>query len=182
MFSQPVKERDAPGYKSIILQPQDLKSIRSAISAGNKAGAAIVANLEDNGEQNVTLPISEDLVPPKGIVNNAQLEKELMHIFANAIMFNPDPNRGLGKLFEIIPSVEESTSGAADNYDFDENRVAKDTKAMFADVEKIVEEMRSAERRSEEAKGEAEDADEVDELAGGDVDHGGSVAKRRRRA
>lgn len=39
-FAAPVKERDAPGYKTLILRPQDLKSIRSAITAGHRAATA----------------------------------------------------------------------------------------------------------------------------------------------
>src|SRR5439155_16763993 len=42
IFSGPVKEKDAPGYKDLIYRPQDLKSIKSAIAAGGKAVAAAV--------------------------------------------------------------------------------------------------------------------------------------------
>ncbi|KAI9737264.1 MAG: hypothetical protein M1818_005797 [Claussenomyces sp. TS43310] len=190
-FALPIKERDAPGYKNVILRPQDLKSIRMAVAAGNKAGAAVAATMDDHGQTNMMLPISEDLVPPRGIVNNAQLEKELMRIFANAVMFNPDPNRGFGTAFEVEAPVAEESAAAAgggggaggssmDKYDFDEDGVVKDTRAMFADVEEIVGEMRSAERRRSEDMGEVEE-DEVDELAG-DGEHGGGAVKRRRRA
>ncbi|KAI9804711.1 MAG: hypothetical protein M1825_001079 [Sarcosagium campestre] len=47
----------------------------------------------------LVIPASEDVVPPKGIVNSAQLEKEVMRMFANAVMFNPDPARGFGRGF-----------------------------------------------------------------------------------
>jgi hypothetical protein len=177
-FALPIKERDAPGYKDVILRPQDLKSIRSSIIAGNKAGTAIVASsMEDTGQASFSLSISEDLIPPRGIVNNAQLEKELMHMFANAIMFNLDPDRGFGRAFPA--DATKAPEPGMDNYEVDENGVVKDTRAMFADVEKIVGEMRSAERRSEQSV-EVED-EEMDELAG-DGEQGGSVAKRRRRA
>jgi len=176
-FAHPVKERDAPGYRNLILRPQDLKSIRSAITAGNRAAAAVVP--DDAGQSSLLLPISEDLVPPKGIINYAQLEKELMRMFANAIMFNADPDRGVGR-----PSggrrikADELEKGG---YQFDEDRVVKDTRAMFADVERILDGLRSAERRSEEVV-EGDD-DEADELAG-DTEGGGSgtAAKRRRKA
>jgi hypothetical protein len=177
-FALPIKERDAPGYKDIITRPQDLKSIRTALVSGNKCGVAAAATLNDQGQASMLLPISEDLIPPKGIVNNAQLEKELMRMFANAIMFNPDPNRGFGRAFEVKRSIEGSNG--SENYQLDENGVVKMTRAMFSDAEKIVGEMRSAERRSEGLNVEAED-DEIDELAG-DGDHGGSLVKRRRRA
>ena len=35
------------------------------------------------------LPLSTDVIPPKAIVNSGQLEKEVMRMFANAVMFNP---------------------------------------------------------------------------------------------
>lgn len=181
-FALPIKERDAPGYRDIILRPQDLKSIRAALVSGSRCGAAAAtatAVIGDQGQASMPLPISEDLIPPKSIVNNAQLEKELMRMFANAIMFNPDPNRGLGSVFEVKQSIEGS--GGPENYGLDENRVVTMTRDMFSDAEKIVGELRSAERRSEGLQVEAEE-EEMDELAG-DGDHGGgSVAKRRRRA
>lgn len=37
LFSNPVRDRDAEGYSDIIKRPQDLKSIRTAITAGNRA-------------------------------------------------------------------------------------------------------------------------------------------------
>jgi hypothetical protein len=181
IFAQPIKERDAPGYKHLILRPQDLKSIRAAINTGYKAGLATVSTMGDQGQASMMLPISEEIIPPKGIVNNAQLEKELMRMFANAIMFNHDPNRSLGKAFEVTPSIEETAGG--EGYEVDENGVVRETIAMYADVEKIVGEMRSAEWRKEEelGGGEAEE-DEVDQLAGEGDSAMGGLPKRRRRA
>ncbi|KAI9642831.1 hypothetical protein NHQ30_008564 [Ciborinia camelliae] len=199
-FANPVKERDAPGYKDLILRPQDLKSIRTAITTGHKAAAAVAAaqaTPDDQGQSSAWLPISEDLIPPKGIINYAQFEKELMRMFANAIMFNPDPDRGFGKVFES--KRKESERGAV--YEIDENSLVKDTRAMFMDVEKDIGALRSAERRSEEAA-EREalggpwgirytshqvevDDDEVDELAGdgnGGTGTAGGAAKRRKKA
>ena len=179
-FALPIKERDAPGYSKVILRPQDLKSIRVAINAGYKVGLAIASTMGDQGQASMLLPISEDLIPPKGIVNNAQLEKELIRIFSNAIMFNHDPHRSLGKAFEAAKSIEESTG--AEKYEVDENQLVNDTRAMYTDVEKIVGEMRSAERRQEGVPvGEAEE-DEADELAGDAEAATGSIVKRRRRA
>jgi hypothetical protein len=134
----------------------------------------------------VWLPISEDLIPPKGIINYAQLEKELMRVFANAVMFNPDPDRGLGRKWQGI----EKGKGDIVGYEIDEDTVVKDTRAMFADVEKVVGSLRSAERRGEEMRESSiaranGDDDEVDELAGDGENHTGntgSVAKRRRKA
>ena len=101
LFARPLTEREAPGYKELIYRPQDLKSIKGAIVAGSRAlgsATATSASAADSGGggASVHVPISADVIPPRGIVNSAQLEKELMRVFANAVMFNPDPQRGLG--------------------------------------------------------------------------------------
>ncbi|CZR68008.1 related to tpa inducible protein [Phialocephala subalpina] len=184
-FAAPVKERDAPGYKSLILRPQDLKSIRSAITAGHRAATAAAPVDMNPSATSTWLPISEDIIPPKGIINYAQFEKELMRMFANAVMFNADPDRGLGRRWHGIGKDRGDNVG----YEIDEDGVVKDTRAMFADVEKIISSLRSAERRSEEmressmARGNV-DEDEVDELAADDDSHVGNTGtvKRRRKA
>lgn len=161
MFSHPIRERDAPGYKTIVLSPTDLKSIRAAITAGNKAAAAAAAALP-GGEQvtsSVWLPISEELVPPRGIINSSQLERELVHMFSNAIMYNLDPHRGPGTAF--MKGSGRGGKGANDHgqgghgagsadpgflgYAVDENSVVNDTQAMFAEVDKLLMELRSTE-------------------------------------
>jgi hypothetical protein len=141
-FAAPVKERDAPGYKNIVLRPQDLKSIKSAILAGHRAATEKEKSMGEGSkaESTIWLPISEDLIPPKGIINSSQLEKELMRMFANAIMFNPDPDRGFG---EKLDGSKDKQGG--EGYEIDEDGVVKDTKAMFADVEKIIAGLRSSE-------------------------------------
>lgn len=118
VFAKPLTERDAPGYKDLVLRPQDLKSIKTAVSKGSRAAIAAIEALglteDENDETQEHIrdeagqgPVgngfylvkkSDDLEPPKGIVNAAQLEMELMRIFANAIMFNPLPRteRGFG--------------------------------------------------------------------------------------
>ncbi len=185
-FSHPVKERDAPGYTKIILRPQDLASIRKAISAGGRAAAAAAPEDLPASTTSAWLPISEDIIPPKGIINYAQLEKELMRMFANAIMFNADPDRGLGRRWQ--QGIGKS-KGDIIGYEIDEDGVVKDTKAMFADVEKTVGNLRSAERRSEEIRESsmvraAVEDDDADELAGDADSHVGntSTVKRRRKA
>ena len=161
IFAAPVKEKDAPGYRDIICQPQDLKSIKAAIANGSKAVAAYNApdnsagspgqagsNTPSSAKANTTLwiPRNPDVVPPKGIVNSAQLEKELMRMFANAVMFNPDPDRGFGKFFRN----SEGDAGEADILEDDERGgVVKDTREMFEHVEKIVSDWRAAERTTE---------------------------------
>lgn len=190
LFAVPLKPKDAPGYHDRVLRPQDLKSIRSAIVAGAKAGNALLATMEDTGAASISLPISEDLIPPKGIVNNAQLEKELTRLFANAIMYNPDTKRGLGDSFKKPSDDKEGGRTGTEGWRVDEDKIVKDTRIMFEDVGRIVQEMRSAERRSEDISdndraGSAAvhgtgDEDDVDELAGeGDV--GAGTYKRRRR-
>lgn len=204
MFAAPITNRLAAGYPTIILRPQNLKTIKSAIAAGHRAATAAVPDDVPSAQSSVWLPISEDLTPPKGIINYAQLEKELMRMFANAIMFNADPDRGLGGWCEEMKGRGKK---GGEGYEIDEDGVVKDTTAMYADVEKIVGSLRSAERRSEEMMGTAgmrvgsvvressvplrdssvmgEGEDEPDELAG-DADAGlsntGTVAKRRRKA
>ncbi len=94
LFSMPVRERDAEGYGSMIRRPTDLKTIKAAIAAGAKAvNAAVEAAAEEQPAaaqaSALLLPWGPELVPPRGIVNSAQLERELMRMFANAVMFNP---------------------------------------------------------------------------------------------
>ncbi|KAF2834627.1 hypothetical protein M501DRAFT_904174, partial [Patellaria atrata CBS 101060] len=114
MFSQPVKEKDAEGYRDMVRRPQDLKSIRTAIVAGSKvvsaaaSGDTPVANSPGGSGGNVILPISPELVPPKGIVNAAQLEKEVMRMLANAVMFNPGEDGVVKDAREMFDTVEES--------------------------------------------------------------------------
>lgn len=161
MFSHPIRERDAPGYKTIVLSPTDLKSIRAAITAGNKAAAVAAAALPEGeqGTSSVWLPISEELVPPRGIINSSQLERELVHMFSNAIMYNLDPHRGPGTAF--MKGSGRGGKGANDHgqgghgaggadpgflgYAVDENSVVNDTQAMFAEVDKLLMELRSTE-------------------------------------
>jgi hypothetical protein len=129
LFANPVKERDAEGYADIIRRPQDLKSIRAAIMAGSRAVAAATAGSAESpagtpgvgtpnagastpgassasGTGMVPLPWSVDLVPPKGIVNGAQLEQELCRMFANAVMFNPGNEGVVRDTREMFESVE----------------------------------------------------------------------------
>lgn len=114
LFSNPVREKDAEGYSDIIKRPQDLKTIRMAITAGNRAVNAATASdsfASSTSSQRevggiVMLPVSEDLVPPKAIVNSAQLEKEVMRMFANAVMFNPGDDEVVQDAREMADSVE----------------------------------------------------------------------------
>ncbi|KHJ35996.1 putative wd domain containing protein [Erysiphe necator] len=148
MFANPIKEKDAPGYRNIILRPQDLKSIRIAITAGHRAALAAAPDDLKSNATSVWLPISEELIPPKGIINYAQLEKELMRMFANAIMFNADPRRGFVPLWQ--DAAERYKEGAF-GYSFDEDSVVKGTRDMFAAVEKKVSDLRSVERKREKS-------------------------------
>ncbi|KAK2593355.1 hypothetical protein QQS21_008930 [Conoideocrella luteorostrata] len=189
MFATCVRERDAPGYRQIVLQPQDITSIRAAIKQGNKAAVQAASSLSggDPGTASVWLPMSEDLVPPKGIINSAQLERELVHMFCNAIMYNPDPNRGPGAAFlKRNRDEEEEIVG----YHVDENGVVKNTRSMFVEVEKLLGDLRSAEKergapppsatRQASVTTPADDtAEDEDELAG-DGNTATSVVKRRR--
>jgi hypothetical protein len=132
--------------------------------------------------------LSEDLVPPKGIINSAQLERELVHMFCNAIMYNPDPDRGPGPAFlRRSRDEEEEVVG----YHLDENGVVKNTRSMFVEVEKLLGDLRSAEkergappppsatRQASVATPADDTAEDEDELAG-DGNTAASVVKRRR--
>ncbi|KAL7933476.1 hypothetical protein V8C35DRAFT_304504 [Trichoderma chlorosporum] len=191
MFATALREKDAPNYRQIVLQPQDITSIRSAIKAGNKAALQAAASLPggDPGTASLWLPISDDLVPPRGIINSAHLERELVHMFCNAIMYNPDPDRGPGPAFmRRSQSDEEEIVG----YRLDENGVVKNTQSMFLEVEKLLGDLRAAEKdrgippisttRQGSVATPAEDtAEEEDELAGdGDSASASGTAKRRR--
>lgn len=134
IFAKPLSERDAPGYKSLVHRPQDLKSIKAAINKGSRAAIAAIEEVEskDENDDDEATPtptpkmpaapantnassegpvgngfylvrVTDDLVPPKGIVNSSQLEMELVRMFANAVMFNPLPTseRGFGRSLRL---------------------------------------------------------------------------------
>lgn len=163
IFTKPLTERDAPGYRDLIYRPQDLKSIKSSISQGSKslAAATEAANTPvADGESPVPntgtpsknavlmLQKTDDVIPPKAIVNSAQLEKELIRMFANAVMFNPIPQRGFGPAF---PMIADGGSGKRQFVpEPDEGGIIKDTLEMFEDVEQAVTRWRAAERTADE--------------------------------
>ncbi|KAI1136557.1 hypothetical protein F5Y05DRAFT_390157 [Hypoxylon sp. FL0543] len=193
MFAHPVKPRTAPGYFEIVLRPQDLKGIQKAITAGSKAAAAAVATMPDvePNATNVWLPISVDLVPPRGIINIAQLERELVHMFANAIMYNPDPYRGFGPSFlrsNRRASLEDDGEDYR-GYEVDENGVVKDTRSMFGEVEKLLSDLRNeVERNAPPPTGVPPSASRSLSVAGGEAntaeddtdEQAGDGSKRRR--
>ncbi|KAL4910095.1 hypothetical protein BDW74DRAFT_48167 [Aspergillus multicolor] len=153
MFAKPLTEREAPGYRDLIYRPQDLKSIKSSISQGSKALAAATEAANTpvaDGESPVPskstihmLPKTEDVIPPKAIVNSAQLEKELIRMFANAVMYNPIPQRGFGPAFPMAP--EGGSGHRQHTSESDEGGIVKDTIEMFEEVEQAVTTWRSAE-------------------------------------
>ncbi|KAJ5133270.1 hypothetical protein N7526_004635 [Penicillium atrosanguineum] len=162
IFAKPIGERDAPGYHDLIYRPQDLKSIKSAVHQGSKAVVAAteaVSTPAGDGESPapavgtpskhnaLMLPKTEDLVPPKGIVNSSQLEKEFIRMFANAIMYNPAAERGFGPAFPMISDrgTRESTQSEGD-----EGGIIQDSMEMFEDVEQAVKRWRAAERTADE--------------------------------
>ncbi|KAJ5565586.1 hypothetical protein N7535_007224 [Penicillium sp. DV-2018c] len=163
IFAKPIGERDAPGYHDLIYRPQDLKSIKSAIHQGSKAvaiAAESVSTPAADGESPapggtpsskggiLMLPKSEDFLPPKGIVNSAQLEKELIRMFANAIMFNPIPQRGFGPAFPM--STDRGSRESTQMGDADEGGIIQDSLEMFEDVQQAVTRWRAAERTADE--------------------------------
>ena len=132
LFSNPVRDRDAHGYSDMIRRPQDMKSIKAAITAGGRAvNAAATATDESlagsaarDSSSVLLLPVAEELVPPRGIVNSAQLEREVMRMFANAVMFNP----GEGDVVHDAREMYESAAVSIANF-----RSAERTAAAEAD-------------------------------------------------
>ncbi|KAL9004811.1 MAG: hypothetical protein Q9188_002376 [Gyalolechia gomerana] len=231
IFAKPLTEREAPGYHSLIYRAQDLKSIKQAITNGNRALISLIdRDREDNdsgggNRDRDTIPIAgasesdmrvwvkknEEIVPPKGIVNSAQLEREIMRVFANAVMFNPDPNRSFGPAFRTrarwrerhVPARfsgngdEEEEEGSGDEKAVEEAWVVRDAREMFEDVERVVAGWRAAEKAAEEAaavkmgmgtgKVKVREEEEADELAGeesgvvGEEEVGVERAGKRRR-
>ncbi|KAI9723831.1 MAG: hypothetical protein M1828_004081 [Chrysothrix sp. TS-e1954] len=165
LFATPVTDRQAEGYSSFIKRPQDLKSIRAALAAGQRAVAA--AAMTQAGDSpgsakdstTVVLERSKEVIPPKAIVNAAQLEQELMRMFANAVMFAPG----------------------------DDDEMVIDTRDMVESVDKYLAEWRAAESRlgmtdaSVNSMGSVQ-GDEGTELGDGEgsVGSGGRATKRRR--
>lgn len=208
MFAAPIRERDAPGYHKVVKHPQDLKTIRAAINHGNRAAAQAAAALPegDPGTSSVWLPRTEELVPPKSIINSGQLDRELAHMFSNAIMYNPDPYHGPGPAFLQDVDRDDSQDGGThqDNvlgYKVDEFGVVNDARAMFVEVEKLLSELRSAEiQRSAPPGGLAtgtstrqasvqgghgtenikDEGDDGDEQTGTETETVGGAVKRRR--
>ena len=165
IFAKPLSERDAPGYHDLIYRPQDLKSIKSAVHLGSKAVAAATeavstpagdgdspapaAGTPSKSNNVLMMPKTVDVLPPKGIVNSAQLEKELIRMFANAIMFNPVPERGFGPAFPLTNDRGSRESTQASDGD-GEGGIIQDTREMFEDVEQEITRWRAAERTTDE--------------------------------
>lgn len=117
LFANPVTAR-TKGYYDDIRRPTDFKSIRIQIGVGSRAVAAAAATEANAGSPSganstaadagttVSLPYSTDLEPPKAIVNAAQLEQELMRMFANAVMFNEGDDGVVADTREMFGSVE----------------------------------------------------------------------------
>lgn len=137
-FTTAVRAKDAEGYYDIIKRPTDLKSIQKAIATGAKQVAAAASDTPvgspGGGGGVVELPTTLDYMPPKSIVNAAQLEKELMRMFVNAVMFNPG-----------------------------EDGVVEDAREMFETVQRSVSNWRNVERGSGSGRTEAEDTPTVEE-------------------
>ena len=200
MFAKPLTEREAPGYKDIIYRPQDLKSIKAAIGFGSRALAAMddtgsPAVGGTKGSATIWVEKNPDIMPPKGIVNSTQLEKEVCRIFANAVMFNPDPKHGLGPAFRTISRLVAAGNENNDDEDGmvveeeDGGGVVRDTREMFETVEKSVSNWRAAERAGEDGRArlrggeETKEESEGDELAGteGTEEEGAGSVKRWRK-
>ncbi|KAF1929257.1 uncharacterized protein M421DRAFT_419778 [Didymella exigua CBS 183.55] len=111
MFATAVKTR---GYHDIIKRPTDLSTIKKALANGAKYVNAMALDTPvgspGSAGATIELPASSDVVPPKAIVNPAQLEKELMRMFVNAMMFNPGEEGVVTDAREMFESVQRSVS------------------------------------------------------------------------
>ncbi|KIV84114.1 hypothetical protein PV11_06086 [Exophiala sideris] len=179
IFAKPLLERDAPGYKELVFRPQDLKSIKAAVSKGGRAALAAIESLEaedrdaeetptknapvsatESGERSLGNGVylvnkTEDLIPPKGIVNSSQLEMELVRMFANAVMFNPLPTseRGFGRSLrlrkrggDVDPNADaDDASSSEEGSPVDEGGIISDAREMFEDVMAAVRKWREVE-------------------------------------
>lgn len=113
MFATAVKAKEAEGYYDIVKRPTDLSTIKKALTNGAKyvtATADTPIGSPGGAGATIELPVSSDVVPPKAIVNPAQLEKELMRMFVNAMMFNPGEEGVVTDAREMFESVQRSVS------------------------------------------------------------------------
>lgn len=137
-FTTAVRAKDAEGYYDIIKRPTDLKSIQKAITNGAKQVAAAASDTPigspGGGGSVVELLVTPEHAPPESIVNAGQLEKELMRMFANALMFNPG-----------------------------EGGVVEDARQMFETVQRSVSNWRNVERGSGGGRKEVEDTPAAEE-------------------
>ncbi|KAG9747790.1 hypothetical protein KCU73_g7260, partial [Aureobasidium melanogenum] len=94
-----------------------LKSIKAAITFGSRAiNAATTTSSVDSpaagtpsnssSSSLVLLDKTVDLIPPRAIVNSSQLEKEVMRMFANAVMFNPGMEGMVQDAREMADDIE----------------------------------------------------------------------------
>jgi hypothetical protein len=115
IFALPVRDRNAEGYSSMIRRPTDLKTIKAAISSGARAINNMVATTDTPvsaagaaGSRDTAvfvLPWSPEMAPPRAVVNSAQLEREVMRMFANAVMFNPGEGDVVADAREMFESA-----------------------------------------------------------------------------
>jgi hypothetical protein len=221
IFAAPVREKDAPGYADLIKRPQDLKSIKTALSAGSKAVAAAVTaggTLSRSGQsildpsaspgqgatpgtKNVSLwiPLTPESQPPKAIVNSIQMERELLRMFANAVMFNPNPDGGLDRFIREKLAMQHQENGdedvdeeAKELEEEEKGRVVNDTREMYADVMEKIADWKAAEHAAEglrwkspppagNGKGKKSKEEEEERAGTEEVDTPGTIVGKRGR-
>ncbi|EGD93629.1 hypothetical protein TESG_01170 [Trichophyton tonsurans CBS 112818] len=134
--------------------PPSTTASASASAAATATAAAAASGAGPSAKSNVLLATkSAELMPPKGIVNSSQLEKELIRMFANAIMFNPTPDHTFGPAFPM--RTDSSSREGTRSAEPDEGGIINDTLEMYEDVEKAISTWRSAERPMDDAGGKA---------------------------
>lgn len=141
LFSTAVRAKDAEGYHEIIKRPTDLKTIQKAIAVGAKTVAAAATDTPTGspggGGGIVELPISSDVTPPKAIVNSAQLEKELMRMFVNAVMFNAGEEGVVEDARQMFEDCQQKISNWRNAERSTGRMEAEDTPPVFEEKEEI---------------------------------------------
>ncbi|KAG7294545.1 hypothetical protein NEMBOFW57_004620 [Staphylotrichum longicolle] len=142
---------DTTADESVTGRPQPARSTKRKL-----CGSAMEQIVHHRSANMFAAPIREKDAPGyQSIINSSQLDRELAHMFSNAIMYNPDPHHGPGPAFVKDTEEDDATAATASitadsgvlGYKVDEFGVVNDARAMFAEVEKLLSELRSREVR-----------------------------------
>ncbi|PWW73880.1 hypothetical protein C7212DRAFT_365497 [Tuber magnatum] len=150
LFTNPVNERLAPGYRNLVYKPEDLKcnplsllhikdskaNNLTAIKAAVKAGAAVVTNAS-TGTPAITTPTTESIAastPPANASTFTTLPATTLNTPPKGIVNSVQLEKELFRMFANAMMYNKSTS-----------EIAKETVVMARDVEGMVDNFRTAE-------------------------------------